>query len=164
MATSLGFQWNSFGSTIKNIAVEQSLGTDRKSLQALGEKLVANQPEDLCRRVIAEAEASSTQPIVIDGLRHQHILEILQRLLSPAHLAVVFVDVSDSVRMERLRVRDGLTDLQVQELETHSTETQVDAAIRKLADFVVDNSGTLESTVAELVARLKSGGLAARPF
>jgi len=154
VATALGLRWNSFGATIKNIAVERNLPTARKDLQALGEKLVATEPEDLCRRVLLEAKPSGAQPIVIDGLRHRHIRDMLQRLLAPAALVVVFVDVPDATRLERLRVRDGLTELQVQELEKHSTEMQVAAEIRDLADLFADNSGALEATLANITAKL----------
>lgn len=153
VATVLGLGWNSFGATIKNIAVERNLPTDRKGLQALGEKLVATEPENLCRRLLLDAKPSGSQPIVIDGLRHRHIRDMLQRLLAPAALVVVFVDVADAIRLERLRIRDGLTDWEVKEFEGHSTEIQVAAEIRSLADLVADNSGALDTTVAAITAR-----------
>jgi dephospho-CoA kinase len=150
VASAFGLRWNSFGATIKNIAVERDLPTTRKDLQALGETLVATESEELCRRVLLEGKPSGTEPIVIDGLRHRHIRDILQQLLAPAALVVVFVNVSDVICLERLRVRDGLSLSQIQEFEEHSTEIQVASEIRALADLVADNSGTLDLTLASI--------------
>jgi dephospho-CoA kinase len=155
VAEALGLPWNSFGATIKNIALERNLPTVRKNLQSLGEHLVASEPEELCRRVLNEAKPSVAQPIVIDGLRHRHIRDLLQRLLAPAPLVVVFVHAPDAIRLERLRVRDGLTDSQVQGFEEHSTEIQVATEIRDIADLIADNSGALAATVTNIIANFK---------
>jgi dephospho-CoA kinase len=154
VASALGFRWNSFGSTLRTIAVERSLPTTREHLQALGEVMVANESENLCRRVIVEAKPFGSQPIVIDGLRHCHIRDMLQRLMAPQQLLVIYVDVPDAIRLERLRVRDGLTDFEVRKFEEHSTEIQVAAEIRVIADYSADNSGELEVTVAAITSRV----------
>jgi dephospho-CoA kinase len=154
VASALGFRWNSFGSTLKNIAVERGLTINRENLQALGEKMVAGEPEELCRRVLGDAEPAGPQPIVIDGLRHRHIRDMLQQLLAPQQLLVVYIDVPDAIRLERLRVRDGLSEADIQKFEKHSTEIQVAAEIRGMADLVIDNSGPLSETVAAITARV----------
>ena len=148
VASAIGFRWSSFGSTLKNIAGERGLPITRENLQALGEKMVATEPEELCRRVLVEAEPFGAQPIVIDGLRHRHIRDMLQRLLFPQRLLVIYVDVPDVIRLERLRLRDGFTDAEIRSLEEHSTEIQVAVEIRSIADYISDNSGALNATVA----------------
>jgi len=154
VASALGFRWNSFGSTLKNIAGERGLPITRQDLQVLGERMVATEPEELCRRVLVEAKPFGSQPIVIEGLRHRHIREVLLRLLIPQLLVVVYIDLPDDLRLERLRVRDGLTDAEVRKMEEHSTEIQVAAEIRSISDHIVDNSGVLSATVAAIIARV----------
>jgi dephospho-CoA kinase len=152
IANVLGSRWSSFGKTLKAIAVERGIQTSREHLQALGEQLVSSEPKALCCRVLAEAEPKGTQPIVIDGLRHRHIYDTLQKLLAPQPILIVYVDIRDDVRRGRLKFRDGLTDEQIQKLEEHSTEAEVFSEIRGIANIITDNSGSLEAAVSSVVA------------
>ena len=124
----------------------------RERLQALGEELVEKRPEEFCRRVLDEAEPKGEEAIVIDGLRHKEIHAVLQRLLSPRRLLCVFVDVTEGVRVERLKRRDNVTEDEIHRLEGHSTEVQVAQEMRALANYVVDNSGDLQAAVKNILA------------
>jgi dephospho-CoA kinase len=135
--------------------MEQGGATDRKALQALGEKMVATEPEKLCRRVLAEVRPAGIQPVVIDGLRHKEIWDLLRRIISPARLVLIYIDVPEAVRFERLRVRDGASDVGIQSAEMHSTEIQVAGEIRSRADLIVDNSGEVSGAVSAIVASVR---------
>lgn len=154
VAAALHARWCSFGSVIKKIAEERGTPLKRESLQKLGENLVANSAEELCRRVLSEVMPLSDSPAVIDGLRHLKIQKILQELFKPRRLIVVFVDINDAVRFERLRLGRGLEEEEVRSLEEHSTELEVSGPIRQLADFSVDNSGFLQDTVQMVLEQL----------
>jgi len=147
VAARLGAGWTSFGSTLRRIAAERGIAVERRRLQELGEELVRNMPEALCKRVLAEAEPNGIQRIVIDGLRHTEIMPILQQLLRPRQLLCVYVEAQDTVRAERILLREKISAAEIETLQLHSTESQVAVAVRRLADYVVDNSGAIETTV-----------------
>jgi cytidylate kinase len=147
VAARIGAGWTSFGSTLRRIAAERAIPIERRRLQELGEELVRGAPEALCERVLAEAEPQGTQRIVIDGLRHSEIMPILQQLLRPRRLLCVYIEARETVRAERILLRDKISPAEIQTLQSHSTEAQVAVAVRRLADYVVDNSGAIETTV-----------------
>jgi dephospho-CoA kinase len=151
-AAALGYGWNGFGSTVKRIAVERSVPIERTALQALGAELIAADPDGFCARVFKEAQPPDATSVVIDGLRHARIKEVLERLSAPRPLFCIYVDTSNSVRLDRLAERDGLSAEQILTLEAHSTEIEVTSVVRRVADFVVDNSGDLENTLDQILA------------
>jgi dephospho-CoA kinase len=150
-AASLGGGYAGFGATIKRIAIEHSLPITRENLQALGEQLVRERAEELCRRVIAERQPNDAARSIIDGLRHKEVYDILRRLSGPKRLLCVFVDIPDDIRIQRIKAREPLSDLQISQIDNHSTEIQVGTVIRSLADISVDNSKSIRAVVDEIV-------------
>jgi len=150
-AASLGGGYAGFGATIKRIAVERSLPTTREDLQALGEQLVLDRAEELCRRVIAERDPPVAARSIIDGLRHKEVYEILRRLSEPKRLLCIFVDLPNDIRIERIKAREAWSDSQISQIDHHSTEIQVGTVIRSLADIIVDNSKSIQSVIDEIV-------------
>jgi dephospho-CoA kinase len=157
--------WNSFGNTVKLIATERAIEPSRENLQQIGAALVETEPENFCRRVLAGATDSqgSSEMIVIDGVRHRSILDHLRRLFTPNRLICVFVDAPLNIRVERLKDRDGLSEAQVLALQKHSTEVEVECDLRAAADFVADNSGSLDHCENELVGWAIQQRLVTRP-
>jgi len=156
VAAALGYRWNSFGVTLKAIAVDRDLPTTRESLQELGATMVAEAPEELCSRLLVGFKPEGLQSMIIDGLRHQHVYSVLQSLFLPSPLLLVYVDVLDPIRLQRLSLRDSKNIEEIHCLDQHSTEVQVATNIRNLADFVVDNSGQLTSTLSSVLDWLAS--------
>lgn len=159
LAERVGARWNSFGNTVKRIARERGIPVEREALQALGAELVSNSPEALCERVISEAEPSSGCGVVLDGLRHTVILKHLRQSLLPSLLIPIFVDVDEAVRLDRIKRRGGLSIEELRRLESHSTEVEVMAALRKSAQLRVDNSGTPANAVEEILIWLRASRL-----
>jgi dephospho-CoA kinase len=118
----------------------------------LGERLIADDPQQFCLRVLQEAVGSGLKPVVIDGLRHAHIRGVLQELSAPRSLVCIYVDVDDATRFSRIQQRDVLTPEQIHAQDAHSTEIEVSEGIRRLADFVADNNADV-SSCAEAVLR-----------
>ena len=100
---------------------------------------------------MGEARWSSPASIVLDGLRHAHVLDVLSRLAAPSRVATVFVDVPRNVRAGRFRRR-----LQrgpaLGQLECHRVEADVLGTLRTRADLRVDGTGDLESSVRRVAA------------
>jgi dephospho-CoA kinase len=154
IASALGYGWNGFGSTVKRIAAERSIPIKREALQFLGADLIAKAPEAFCTRVVDEARQAKDTPVVIDGLRHAHIRDLLRGLSAPRKLLCIYVDVADDIRFKRLAERDGLSALEIQTIEGHSTEIEVNKDVRRFADFVVANNNELPQTVHAILAWL----------
>ena len=138
------------------IAQERGLPQTREYLQELGAKLVAEDPLLLCARVMQSVTQSDNNGIVIDGLRHEVIYNTLKQLSSPRQLLCVYVDVAEKIRLARLIERDKLTATVVSEQDRHSTEIQVRSVLRKLANYIADNNGDLNSTIILTVSWIKS--------
>lgn len=68
-------------------------------------------------------------------------------MLLPQRLILIFVDVAESIRIQRIINRGDCDLATLNELESHSTEIQVITSLRSSAEFIADNSGTLESAV-----------------
>jgi len=157
-AQRLGAKWNSFGNTVRRIAAEKGIEPSRENLQRLGAAAVEANQEAFCRKVIDGAEGGAEDFIVIDGVRHERILECLRVLVSPTPLLAVFVDTPQQIRLERLRTRDGLSMAQITELQRHSTETEVETKLRAKANFVASNAGRVEDCEDELLRWAKKAG------
>ena len=153
-AKKLRIGYAGFGATLKRVAGERGISVTRDNLQALGEELVRDTPEELCRRVISDREPSNSAQLAIDGLRHAKVYEILRQMSATKQLVCVFVTLPDEIRIQRIKAREELTDAQIQEMDSHSTEIQVNTAIRALADITVDNSKSVQSVVADIVSSL----------
>jgi dephospho-CoA kinase len=150
-ATQISAGWNSFGTTVREVALERGLPTNRESLQDLGAKLVQRERSLLCRRAIGKAMNVPGSPTVIDGLRHIDILEELRLVVSPQQLVCVYVNTPRDVRLERVKQRDGLSAEQLADLERHSTEVEVELNLKKVADFIADNQHSVEQCVDAIV-------------
>jgi cytidylate kinase len=137
VASALGYGWNGFGSTVKRIAAERAIPINREALQSLGADLIANNPEAFCARVVDEARQAKDSPLVIDGLRHAHIRDVLRGLSAPRKLICIYVDVADDIRFNRLAERDGLSVLEIQTIERHSTEIEVNKELPQTVDAIL---------------------------
>jgi len=157
-ATTIDAGWNSFGSTVKEIAIERGLPTNREGLQSLGAQLVKEERSAFCRRVVAKATYGRGSTIVIDGLRHIDIAMELQSIINPQALACVYVDAPRALRMERVRARDGVSAEQLELLELHSTEVEVEARLRSFAGLIADNAGPVGECVDSIVRWAQAQG------
>ncbi len=88
---------------------------------------------------------------VIDSIRHPAEVEALREGGQPFHLIWLEADVP--LRFERLRARarpgdpetlDRFRELEARELESDDPTRQQLLAVRELADYVVENDGTLD--------------------
>lgn len=149
VAQSLGCPRVSFGNYIRAEATRLGLPDDRRTLQDIGRELVVKDPEGLCRGVLAQAGWIPGGTLIVDGVRHVEIAEVLRRLVSPSVFRLVHVAASASVRSERLVSRgENAVDLQV--FDAHSTERDVRDRLRELSDLQVDGEQPLEVAIEEV--------------
>lgn len=157
VADALDAERTSFGRVVRGVAAERGLPQDRRSLQALGEQLIAQEGwAAFTRRVLP----SGTGSVVIDGVRHLDAVPALRGLASPRRFILVFVDAGDTTRHRRLAVRDHVDPAAVMAADGNANEAQTDA-VRALADVVVrndvDGCEHLETAAAAVLAHLTAG-------
>ncbi|MFH7026652.1 MAG: AAA family ATPase [Heteroscytonema crispum UTEX LB 1556] len=158
VALSLKWQRVSFGDYVRTVAQRQGLGESREVLQIVGASVVNQGIEQFCSSVLAQVNWKPGQPLVVDGIRHAEVVSTLHRLVTPSKLLLVFVAVNESIREARL-IEKGLTYCEdLQHIETHSTEVQVQTVLSKMADFTVDSTRKIEELVKEIVTWVQQQG------
>lgn len=151
VAGALGCPRVSFGDYVRHITQLRGLDASRENWQAVGESLVRNELQQFCAAVLAEAPWKPGSALVIDGVRHVDVVGALKSLVSPSSLRLIYVDVDDANRQQRLRDRSPKEQF-VNRLDQHSTEVQVGQDLRRLADLVVDGTRSPEELVREITA------------
>ena len=141
IAAALGWPMVSFGDHVRAIARDRGLAQSRTTLQELGEQLAEQDPKRFCEDVIAQANAEPGSPIVIDGIRHVHILEQLRDLAQPLPCKLALIQTHDQERHSRLAIEEAH---QLSTIEAHSTEIQVSSSLLEHADIMVDGAQELE--------------------
>jgi dephospho-CoA kinase len=146
LSTVLNYRYASFGNFVRKIATKMGyMAASRTQLQEVGEMLVGNDARSFCQSVLNDAEWIQGEGLVIDGIRHLHILEILCEICVPQKLLLIYVAVDENIRRERVMGRG--TDSESALLTKHSTELQVNEVLRLRADLIVDGSKTVENNM-----------------
>lgn len=146
------FDWPraSFGDYVRAAARQRGMKDTREVLQALGTEILRADPGKFCQSVLAHCGWNAGQNLLIDGLRHEETIEIIKGLTRATTVSIVFVKISEEVRLERLMGREG-TDAKYRTMvEAHSSEAQVTSILAGKANFTVDNDGPLEATVSAI--------------
>lgn len=150
LSVELGWPRCAFGDQVRSEARMRGLDpSQRDVLQELGKELVACDPEAFCRATLDQAGGQGMS-LVLDGVRHIEILEIVRRVVEPAPVVLVYLDVIKSQREARLASAGRDQEKSLIELDRHSTECQVRDRIREAADLVIDGSKPLPQLVQEL--------------
>jgi transcriptional regulator with XRE-family HTH domain len=147
VAKALGWAHASFGDYLRTVARSSGLDESREVLQELGATLVSKSADDFCRAVLTHYQWSAGEPLVIDGVRHAEVVEALRSLVAPLELRLVFLDVNDNARFERLERVDESMSRHLAVVEDHSTELEVRGNLSSLANLRLSG----EQPVGELV-------------
>jgi dephospho-CoA kinase len=142
-----------FSQPLRDILDRMNLPQDREHMAKLSLYLRKAFGEDVFSRVIlAEAEKSDKELVVVDGVRR---LPDILHLESEKHFYFLYVEASPEKRYERLTKRRQNTDdatktpAQFEKDAQLETETQI-RSLKERADFVVSNDGTLEELQKQL--------------
>jgi dephospho-CoA kinase len=149
VALSLGCPRVSFGGFMRAEAKRRGISTDREALQALGEELVARDPDGLCRSVLAQTGWIPGGPLVVDGIRHVAIADRVRKIACPSEFRLVHVDTDGVARGARFTAR-GEDFSRLAEFDAHSTERDVKRGLPEIADLVVDGNQSIESLIEQV--------------
>jgi cytidylate kinase len=149
LADELKWPFVSFGDQVRSVAHQRGLDNSREVLQEVGENLVETEPRKFCEAVLAQADWQPGQSLIVDGIRHLKIVEILRDFVRPSVLRLIYVKTADDVRESRLATEIcGRQDLE--RIEHHSTEEQVGTILPGLVDLTVDGEKPLGNLISEV--------------
>jgi cytidylate kinase len=146
LADNLGWKLASFGAFVRTAASSRGLSLSRESLQAVGEELEATDATALCRAVLDAGSWQPGQPLVIEGIRHVRVLEILKTLVAPQPVVFVYLVGDEEQRRSRLRERGTGEADRLEAVEAHPTEQDVLTHLPKLADLALSSAGGLSES------------------
>jgi len=155
VAQSLGWPRVSFGAYVRKQAEYRGLEISRETLQEIGSSLIQEGWRQFCQNVLAQATWKSGQPLVVDGIRHVEAVDELQRLVNPAQLRLIFIDLPESTRRERLHQRDLAEHEAFERIESHPMEVETRSILPRLADLVLDGSQPTAHIVSEIEGWIK---------
>jgi dephospho-CoA kinase len=124
----------------------------RENLQKLGHGLRESLGSDvLVEAMRGDLKAARSEMLLVDGVRYLNEAEMIS---SFPESFIIFIDAPLEVRYERARKRaekgEGSLSLdQFRENESAATESELDK-VRGMADYAVDNTGTVEQLLAQI--------------
>ena len=163
VAKALGWHRASFGDYLRNFAKSQGFDESREVLQELGASLVAKGTDEFCKAVLTHFQWNAGEPLVVDGIRHAEVVESLRRVVAPLELRLVFLEVNDNKRLERLRRIDQNMAQHMDLVESHSTEEQVKEGLAELADLHLSGDRPVSELVSTVVNWIHEGDGPTRP-
>lgn len=156
IAGAVGWPRASFGDYVRQIAKGEGLTASRRNLQVVGTQLLERDMKNFCAAVLSSSGWQRPGSVVIDGLRHRETIPILQEIVSPAKLKIVFIKTTDEIRLQRLTRRDSAERAEIRAAEAHSSEQQVSSALQDVADLVIDGDRPIQDILREVVAWLRT--------
>lgn len=154
LAATLRWPRVSFGDYVRSVARERNLPLSRESLQELGTALIAAGWDGFVEAVLRQASRADGQGLVIDGIRHHMAIRTLRTAVAPLRLCVVYLEVPNETRLERLRER-GVTDsIELARIDSHSTEVEVND-LRSIADISVVCEGPIANVRDAVLEQIK---------
>jgi dephospho-CoA kinase len=145
----------SFGDYVRSVAKERNLPCSRESLQELGAELIAAGWDGFVQAVLKQASRADSEGLVIDGIRHHMAIRTLRTAVVPLRLCVVYLEVPNETRLERLKQRGIADPIDLARVDSHSTEIEV-RQLRSTADITVVCDGamaTVRNAVLEEIER-----------
>jgi cytidylate kinase len=142
-----------FGDAVRQRAQALGLPDERGFWQQVGEEWVARDPGGLCDAVLAPTAGQAL--VVVDGVRHRSIHDLLRERVGSRRVVLVFVDADVRVRRDRL-ASDGIGYEAMDQVLGHSTETEL-PWLRERADIVGEGTGDAAPVLSALEALITGG-------
>jgi dephospho-CoA kinase len=149
----LGWPRVSFGDYVRDVARSQGVQESRSTLQELGESLIQPDAAGFAKAVLSKVGFKSGA--VVDGIRHLEILCALQKIAAPLSVHLIYVDIAEEMRIQRLTER-GMTADEIAMADSHSTEMQVRESLREKAALYVRGDDDTWKTLDVIIGWLKS--------
>lgn len=146
----------SFGDYVRLVVRERRLDATREELQRVGTELLREDPRHFCSSVLLNCGWRCGENLIIDGLRHVETIEIIQKLVQPALLRIVFLSVDEETRIDRLTQRGEADATTIAPADAHSSEQQASSTLAASADLVIDANKPVDEIVREVMNWIRS--------
>jgi cytidylate kinase len=134
LALELRCKFVSFGDFVRQEALKRGIvNATRRDLQDLGQDLVKENVSEFCHEVLGTVQFSPGEQIVIDGIRHKEVLEVISKISRNQPMKVIYLTASERTRKRRTPRHHDLASI-----DSHEVESEVEADIRGLADIVIE--------------------------
>jgi hypothetical protein len=114
-----------FGGYLPRPAQEMGLEVTRENLQDLGDQLVRCDVRAFCEEVLKQQPWQPGRPLVIDGVRHVEVLDVLSEILAPVEGYLIYINVDRTTQSKRFEHDELRHEKSLEEFERHPTEIQV---------------------------------------
>lgn len=151
LAKALGCRCASFGDYVRHVVKARGLEQTRENLQRIGTDLLEQNRLAFCNEVLRYAGWTPGDALVIDGLRHAETIHLIRQLVSPLRLEIVYLEIDDAIRLERLRARGEGERETLSLAEAHSSEQQVTSILAQRADLTIDGGNSVQESVRRIV-------------
>lgn len=155
IADKFKFQWLSFGNYVRIKATQEGIEHTRINLQDLGEKLLKEDIKQFCNNVLNQVDWG-VEPLVIDGLRHDTILQELRSIIYPNKIFHVHLNITDDIRSQRLLKTRLIEIKDINAIDSHQNEIQVMANLGDTADIIINADNEIDIIVRDLSFRIES--------
>jgi cytidylate kinase len=137
VANQLNWKHASFGLYVQKVALSKNIAPTRENLQNLGARLLSDNAKKFCLSVVKESNWAYGESLVIEGIRHEEVIEIIRDITKPDIFKLIFLKISDkNIRKSRIANRDNTP---INEADEHPTEKEVmNNTLLKRADLIVD--------------------------
>ena len=144
---------SSFGDIVRVEARKLGFSdVDKAELQKIGQHLVDYDVTRFCKMVIDDLDLLGQESGVVDGLRHQKVLDEMVKQNECLSVRIIYVSVSDSERFLRLSDSRGWTLSQCESYDNDPTEIELDTVLMKSADYILYNDGSVLSSLEGLLS------------
>jgi cytidylate kinase len=127
----------SFGDFVRQQANRRGIrNPTRRDLQDLGQRLVRDDVKGFCREALRTVNFMPGEQIVIDGVRHKEVLEAVSIVSPQQPIKLIYLAASVTTRKARTT-----RNLDLDAIDAHEVESQVQTDVKALADFVIDTEG-----------------------
>jgi dephospho-CoA kinase len=150
LADRLHAKYASFGDYVRQQALQSGItNATRQQLQNIGQRLVDNDVLGFCRAVLQQANFVLGDCLIVDGIRHEEVLEAISLLYPEQPVKLIHVEAPKEVRKARLEIGSEAPEAALG--DDHKVESQANKEVRNVADFVVDTSGDIDTNVAQIL-------------
>jgi dephospho-CoA kinase len=151
VSQALGCKRASFGDYVRHVVSSRGLEPTRSVLQRVGTEILEDDALEFCTSVLTFSGWSRGESLVIDGLRHSETIPLLNRLVSPARLRIVYLEIDERSRVKRLGIREEAQALALRATDAHSSEQQVATTLHGIADVIIDARKPVEECVCAVL-------------
>jgi dephospho-CoA kinase len=154
LSKDLNWKLLSISKFLEHLARNQGKEVRRESLQNLGLAMIKRNSLQFCKDALSFAGWTSSEGLVIDGLRDIVLFEGFKMLVNPMPSYLVYIQINENLRHLRLSL-DRKTPIQnIFRFEEHPVEKGIET-LHKCADLVLENRDSSSDLANQLYVALK---------